>query len=500
MKIRVRFAPSPTGRLHVGNVRTALFNWLLARKTSGTFILRIEDTDADRSEAEYEKDLIKDLQWLGLDWDEGLEKGGDFGPYRQTDRFSLYRREAGRLLENGNAYYCFCSQDRLDADRQEQQEKGLPVKYAGHCRGLSPDEIKSRMDRGEKPTLRLMVREGEASFTDLVFGLLTVDLMEIGDFILLRSDGSSQYNFACVVDDSLMEVTHVIRGEGHLTNTFRQVLLYEYLGFPLPRFAHLSTILGPDGSKLSKRHGATSIGEFRERGYLPDTLINYLSLLGWTPPESAGEVLSVDEIIENFDLAQVNRSPAMFDMAKLNFISRTHLKRLSPDTLAEEVIPFLTAEGILPDVIDEEMREWIRQTVKILEKYADTSGDFSPLVRDLLSFDPEKGLADPEVQEIISIPESREVIRAFEKNLVSDPSPVVDFEVYKAAVVKIMNEQGIKGRSLFRPLRVALTAKASGPELEKIIEVVEKASELGLPIQTMSVRARVSAIASRLEK
>lgn len=500
MKTRVRFAPSPTGRLHVGNVRTALFNWLLARKTGGTFILRIEDTDADRSETEYEKDLIKDLRWLGLDWDEGLEKGGDFGPYRQTDRFSLYRREAGKLLENGNAYYCFCSQDRLDADRQEQQEKGLPVKYAGHCRGLSADEIKTRMDRGEKPTMRLRVREGEAGFTDLVFGSLTVDLMEIGDFILLRSDGSSQYNFACVVDDSLMEVTHVIRGEGHLTNTFRQVLLYEHLGFSLPRFAHLSTILGPDGSKLSKRHGATSIGEFRERGYLPGALINYLSLLGWTPPESVGEVLSVNEIIENFDLAQVNRSPATFDMAKLNFISRTHLKRLSPEVLAEEVIPFLSAEGILPDVIGEGIRDWIRQTVEILEKYADTSGDFPPLVRDLLSFDPEKGLADPEVQEIISIPESREVIRAFEKNLLSDPSPVVDFEVYKAAVVSIMKEQGIKGRSLFRPLRVALTAKASGPELEKIIEVVEKAAELGLPIQTMSVRDRVSAIASRLER
>ncbi len=500
MKTRVRFAPSPTGRLHVGNVRTALFNWLLARKTGGTFILRIEDTDADRSEAEYEKELIEDLKWLGLDWDEGLEKGGEFGPYRQTDRFDLYRKEAGRLLENGDAYYCFCSQERLDAERKEQQEKGLPVMYAGHCRDLSQDETKTRIEKGEKPTLRLKIREGAISFTDLVFGSVTVDLTEIGDFVLLRSDGTSQYNFACVVDDALMEVTHVIRGEGHLTNTFRQVLLYEYLGLPLPRFAHLSTILGPDGSKLSKRHGATSVGEFRERGYLPDALINYLSLLGWTPPESAGEVLSVKEIIDSFDLGRVNRSPATFDIAKLNFINRSHLKKLTPEVLADKVIPFLAAEGIMPAVIDGRVREWVSQVVEILGKYADTLGDFPGLVQDLLQFEPEESLADPEVQQIINEPESRVVIRAFEKNLLEDPSPVVDFEVYKGAVVKIMKEQGIKGKSLFRPLRVALTAKASGPELEKIIDVVEQAAELELPAPAISVRARVSAVAARLER
>lgn len=500
MNIRVRFAPSPTGKLHVGNVRTALFNWLFARKNGGTFILRIEDTDADRSEAEYEKELIEDLKWLGLDWDEGLGKRGDFGPYRQTDRFDLYKREAGRLLEKGDAYYCFCSRERLDSDRLEQQAKGLPIKYAGHCRNLTRDETEARLERGEKPTLRLRVVEGQISFTDLVFGPVTVDMAEIGDFVLLRSDGSSQYNFACVVDDSLMNITHVIRGEGHLTNTFRQVLLYKHLGFPLPEFAHLSTILGPDGSKLSKRHGATSIGEFRERGYLPGALINYLSLLGWTPPESEGEVLTADEIISSFDLGRVNKSPATFDTAKLNFISRSHLKKLAPDDLAGKVTPFLASAGILPEVGNEGVRVWIRQAVDILEKYADTLGDFPGLVRELLSFDPEAGLKDPEVREILADPESRIAIRAFEKNLLADPSPAVNFEVYKAAVVKIMKEQGIKGRSLFRPLRVALTAKASGPELEKIIEVVEKAAELNLPIPAVSVRARVTAVASRLEE
>ena len=498
MKTRVRFAPSPTGKLHVGNVRTALFNWLFARKNNGSFILRIEDTDADRSKAEYEKELMDDLQWLGLDWDEGLGQGGDFGPYRQTDRFGLYREQAARLLEEGNAYYCFCSQERLDADRQEQQDKGLPYKYAGHCRDLDPAEVESRMAAGEKPTLRLKVREGEVRFTDLVFGPVTVNLAEIGDFILLRSDGSSQYNFACVVDDALMEISHVIRGEGHLTNTFRQVLIYQYLGFPVPEFAHPSTILGPDGSKLSKRDGATSIGEFREKGYLPEALVNYLSLLGWTPPEDAGEVLSVAEIIENFDLTHVNKSPATFDSAKLNFVNRSHLKNLGAALLAEKIVPFLVADGILAEGDSGVAREWVGQAAEILEKYADTLGDFPGLVRDLLSFDPDAGLADPEVKTILAEPDAVTVIKAFEANLLADPAPSVDFEVYKSAVVKIMKEQGIKGKNLFRPLRVALTARASGPELEKIIEIVEKAAEPGFPAESVPVRERVSAVASRL--
>lgn len=500
METRVRFAPSPTGSLHVGNVRTALFNWLLARKTKGIFILRIEDTDADRSDSEYERELIEDLKWLGLDWDEGLDKGGDYGPYRQTDRFGIYQAEAARLLEDGRAYYCFCSQARLDEDRAEQQEKGLPIKYAGHCRGLSSEEVESRIENGEKPTLRLRVRPGDISFEDLVFGNVTIKSSEIGDFILLRSDGSPQYNFACVVDDALMKVSHVVRGEGHLTNTFRQVLLYESLGFSMPFFAHLSTILGPDGSKLSKRHGATSIGEFRESGYLPAALVNYLALLGWPPPETMGEVLSLEEITGSFNLDQVNRSPATFDQAKLKFINRSHMKKLSPDALAEQVIPFLCSGGIIPPGAGPDVMDWVRQAVELLEKYADTLGDFGGLIRDLLSFDPDKGLSDPEVQEIMAEPEAREVIRAFDSNLRDDPSPVVDFEVYKGAVVKIMKEQGIKGRSLFRPLRVALTARASGPELEKIVEIVERAPGLGLPMKTVPVRERVAAVAVRMGK
>lgn len=461
--------------------------------------MRIEDTDADRSESRYEKELIEDLEWLGLDWDEGLGKGGDFGPYRQTDRYDLYQRESSRLLEEGKAYYCFCSQERLDRDRAEQQEKGLPIKYAGHCRGLSPEEAEARIGNGERPTLRLKVREGDISFEDLVFGKVSVKTREIGDFILLRSDGSPQYNFACVVDDSLMKISHVVRGEGHLTNTFRQILLYESLEYEMPDFAHLSTILGPDGSKLSKRHGATSIGEFRRLGYLPQALVNYLSLLGWTPPNEGAEVLSVQEIVDSFDLGKVNRSPATFDQDKLNFINRSHMRDLPLEELAGLTAPFLSDAGIIPPDPGADAVTWVRKAVEILSKYADRLGDFPDLVAELLNFDPDEGLADPEVQKITSDPDARRVIREFASNLAADPAPRVDFEVYKRAVIKIMKELGIKGRNLFRPLRVALTARASGPELEKIIDIVEKAPELGLPVSTPSVRERVAAVAHRLD-
>lgn len=461
--------------------------------------MRIEDTDAERSEPEHEKALIRDLKWLGLDWDEGLGRAGDFGPYRQTDRYELYRKEAMKLLDEGKAYYCFCSQERLDADRTEQQAKGLPIRYAGHCRDLTPDEVKSRIEKGEKPTIRLRVREGEISFTDLVFGRVSIKAGEIGDFILLRSDGSPQYNFACVVDDFLMKISHVVRGEGHLTNTFRQLLLYESLSLRMPAFAHLSTILGPDGSKLSKRHGATSIGEFRDRGYLPEALINYLSLLGWTPPEKYGEVLAVEDIVQLFDLSRVNRSPATFDPDKLDFINRSHMRKLEKEELADKVLPFLRGGGVVPLNDSQELRDWVKGVVDLFEKYADKLSDFPKLLKDLLGFDPSQGLEDQEVREIIAEPEAKAVILAFAANLKNDPSPRVDFELYKRAVLRIMKEQGIKGRGLFRPLRVAMTAKGSGPELEKIIDIVEKAPDLDLPLPTVSIRERVSEVASRLE-
>ncbi|HEV8132347.1 MAG TPA: glutamate--tRNA ligase, partial [Acidobacteriota bacterium] len=257
-QIRVRFAPSPTGFLHVGNVRTALYNWLFARRNQGTFILRIEDTDAERSAREYENQLIGDLRWLQLDWEEGPDQGGPSGPYRQTERFDLYQRTAQKLLDEQKAYYCFCTPEELEKEREMQLAGGGQPRYSGKCRNIDPEEAQGRRHKGEPAAVRLKVRSGRVGFQDLVFDHIDVDCAVIGDPILLRSNGSPNYNFAVVVDDALMKISHVIRGDGHLSNTHRQILIYEALGWEIPKFAHLSTILGSDGAKLSKRHGATS--------------------------------------------------------------------------------------------------------------------------------------------------------------------------------------------------------------------------------------------------
>ncbi len=285
--MRVRFAPSPTGHLHVGNARTALFNWLLARGQNGTFILRIEDTDLERSTRASEQAILEDLRWMGLQWDEGVEAGGSYGPYRQTERMQSYVDHTNRLLAEGKGYYCFCSAETLEAHRKAQLAAGLPPKYAGTCRNIPLNEAKRRKESGEAAVVRLRVPEGRnVTFNDVVRGEVTFHTDVIGDPVLVRSDGIPAYNFAVVIDDALMKVTHVIRGEDHISNTPRQILLYEAYGYQPPAFAHLSLVMGPDHAPLSKRHGATSVKEFRDKGYLPEALVNYLALIGWSPGQN----------------------------------------------------------------------------------------------------------------------------------------------------------------------------------------------------------------------
>jgi len=492
MSVRVRFAPSPTGHLHVGNVRTALYNWLFARQKSGAFILRIEDTDLDRSEKRYEEQLMEDLRWLGLTWDEGVDAGGKHGPYRQTDRFDLYARYADQLLSSGKAYYCFCSVEELERDREAQLATGLPPHYKGTCRAIASEEARQRRNAGEEATLRLKIRDGIVRFNDLVFGALEVNCEEIGDFILLRSDGSAQYNFACVVDDACMEITHVIRGEGHISNTYRQILLYEALGLPLPRFAHLSTILGKDGAKLSKRHGATSIDEFRRQGYLPEALVNYLTLLGWAPQQDGQEILTPDELVKQFSLERVNRSPAVFDPDKLNWINRNHLKKADRARLAALALPYLRDAGLVPQESGAETDHWAADCVDFLLGHVDKLEDLPAQFQTTFSFDPEAGLASPEVQEILSQPGARDVVFAFAQYLTE--RDFVDFETYRDAVNTVKAKTGQKGKNLFHPIRVAVTAKASGPELEKLIPLLERGSRLSLPQQILSARDRVRVV------
>lgn len=498
MSVRVRFAPSPSGYLHVGNVRTALYNWLFACRKKGTFILRIEDTDVERSDKQYEEQLIDDLRWLGLEWHEGVAAGGGFGPYRQSERLSLYREYAERLLAEGRAYYCFCSSEELEEQRQRQLDAGEQPRYSGKCRAIPRQEAEGRRKSGESAALRLKVREGAITFQDVVFGPVRVDSAVIGDFILLRSDGSAQYNFAVVIDDLLMEITYVIRGEGHLSNTPRQVLVYEALGLQPPQFAHLSTILGKDGAKLSKRHGATSIQEFRQQGYLPEALLNYLALLGWAPREEGKEVLSPQQLIAEFDLFSVNRSPAVFDPDKLNWVNRAHLKRVEQERLIDLALPYLRSAGLIGETASPEIREWVGRVVDAVLNYLDKLEDLTRETRLIFQFEPARDLAGPEVQQVLAADGARAVMQAFFEQI--RPYESLDLETYKQAVAAVREATGQKGKNLFHPIRVALTGRSSGPELEKLIPVFEHGKHLDLPVKVLGARERVATVLEMLAK
>ncbi|MBC7188878.1 glutamate--tRNA ligase, partial [Candidatus Aerophobetes bacterium] len=352
MQIRVRFAPSPTGELHIGGVRTALFNWLFARHHGGRFILRIENTDIARSQEDFTKSIIENLKWLGLNWDEGPEVGGEYGPYFQLERLPIYREMAEKLLKEKRAYLCFCTPEELEAKKKKMREAGIAPVYDGRCRNLSPQEKRKFEEEGRKPAIRFRVeKKGQVEVKDLLRGNVRFDCRILGDFIILKSDGTPTFNFANVVDDALMRITHVIRGDDHLSNTPRQLLLYEALGFKPPVYAHLPMILGKDGSKLSKRHGATSITYYREKGYLPWALINYLALLGWSTVDSQ-QFFTKEELIEKFSLERVNRSPAIFDPQKLEWMNAEYIRKLSTEELARLLIPYLREKGWIGEEID----------------------------------------------------------------------------------------------------------------------------------------------------
>ncbi len=347
--VRVRFAPSPTGKLHIGGARTAIYNWAFARAMGGTFILRIDDTDPTRSTEENTQVILRAMRWLGLDWDEGPEVGGDYGPYAQTERLDLYREAAERLLAEGKAYPCFCTPEQLEADRKAAQERKDPFQgYQRRCRDIDPAEARARMDAGEPYTLRIKVPEGRGDVVidDAVHGKVVFDAKELDDFVIFRSDGTPTYNFATVVDDALMGITHVIRGDDHLSNTPRQVMVYEALGAPVPTFAHISMILGADGKKLSKRHGATSVEEYRDAGYLSDAFVNYLALLGWSL-DGETTVIPRDVLAREFSLERISKNPATFDPKKLDWMNAEYINAMDDATFTDEImLPQLEAAGI----------------------------------------------------------------------------------------------------------------------------------------------------------
>ena len=480
--MRVRFAPSPTGQLHVGNARTALFNWLLAHGKDGTFVLRVEDTDAERSTRESEQSILEDLRWLGLDWDEGPDVGGPHGPYRQSERLHLYASYANELLAGNHAYYCFCLPDKLDADRQADLAAGQPPKYHGTCRSISREEAESRIEAGERPVIRFRVPESEeVRFQDLVRGEVVFNTSVIGDPVIVRSDSRPQYNFAVVVDDALMEVTHVIRGEDHISNTPRQILLYQALGFTPPEFAHLSLVLGPDHTPLSKRHGATSVAEFRARGYLPEALVNYLALIGWSPRTDGGsgendaELLPVDEMARRFAIEDVGHSAGVFDIEKLAWMNRHYMKAAAPARLAAESLRYFTARGFITRRSDEAM-EFVSLILPMAVASVDRLEEIPDRLRFLFDFDPAAALATREVGEVIETAGARDVVLALADELRSIGR--LDREAFRAAATRVKQRTGQKGRALFHPIRVALTGEAGGPELDLAVPAIDRGAEL----------------------
>jgi glutamyl-tRNA synthetase/nondiscriminating glutamyl-tRNA synthetase len=475
--MRLRFAPSPTGHLHVGNARTALFNWLLARGRHATFILRIEDTDVERSTEVSERSILDDLRWLGLDWDEGLDAGGAHGPYRQSERLPVYREHAQRLIDREQAYYCFCTQEQLEADRAQALAVGQQPKYVGRCRRLDAGESKRRVEAGESAAIRFHVPSGpDVGFRDLVRGDVQFSRDVIGDPIIVRSDGHPAYNFAVVIDDALMEITDVIRGEDHISNTPRQLLFYDALGYAPPRFSHLSLVLGPDHTPLSKRHGATSVAEFRSRGILPEALVNYLALLGWSPGENI-EILAAQEMARRFAIEDVNKTAAVFDPEKLAWMNRHYLREAEPRRLAGLLVPFLRGAGFAED-LDDEGRRFVEERLVAMVAGAVNRLDEAPgRLAFLFAFDAVATANRPDIRQEFAEAPTQAVVRALVDVLGESPR-LIDRDSFRAVAARVRERSGQKGRALFHPIRVALTGQADGPELDLAVPALEAGAQL----------------------
>ncbi|NPV44197.1 MAG: glutamate--tRNA ligase [Firmicutes bacterium] len=472
--VRVRFAPSPTGHLHIGGARTALFNLLFARRHGGTFILRIEDTDLKRSSYESEEVIIRDLQWLGIDWDEGVVKGGEFGPYRSTERRHIYKEYVDKLLKEGKAYYCYCTPEELEEERKNLLKKGQMPRYMGKCRYLSPEEIKAFEEQGRKPVIRFKVPDDQLIVVDdMVRGKVEFDSSGIGDFVIVKSDGIPVYNFAVVIDDYLMKITHVIRGEEHLSNTPRQILIYDALGMEIPKFAHVSLILGKDRTKMSKRHGATWVEQYRDEGYLPEAIINFLALLGWSP-ESEQEIFSMEELCRQFSLDRVAKNPAVFDIDKLKWMNGYYIRNSSTERITEMAVPYLLKAGYIKERDAEERFSWLNDIVDAVKESLTVVSEVAEKTR--LFFEDFVNPEDDEAREVLKQDHIPHLIEVFREKV--NQAPEVDEGFLNRVFKEIQKETGIKGRKLFMPVRVLLTGQTHGPELGRILMILGKNSIL----------------------
>ncbi|TGK21016.1 glutamate--tRNA ligase [Leptospira fluminis] len=505
-EVRTRFAPSPTGFLHVGGARTALFNYLYAKAQGGKFLLRIEDTDQSRSTEESFKTILESLEWLGIEWDEGPSVGGPFGPYVQSERLSIYREYTEKLISEGKAYRCFCTQEELEAKKKQSEAMGIPYVYDGLHANMSEAEVQEKLKAGVPYSVRFKTPSKTLIFDDIIQGKVKFETKLIGDFIIVKSDGFPSYNYAVVVDDGLMRISHVIRGVGHLSNTPRQILIYEALGFPVPEFAHASEIVGMDGKKLSKRAGATSILAFRDLGYLPETFVNYMALLGWTSSDGQ-EYLRGETLKSIFDVHRCSKSPSTFDVfkkpkggeeevatnfssleqiaeamnpkSKLNWLSNKYIRELPIAQITEALVPFLTDRTDIPKEHKDPRNPELASIVDSVRVYLDNLRQAPDYVAEFFVSDIK--IAGEEAEEVLKQETAASVIREFYR-LLSESLPQND-EDYKTLMTQAGEATGQKGKTLYMPIRVATTGKAHGLELpilfpllgkEKLLKRIEK--------------------------
>lgn len=468
LPVRVRFAPSPTGHLHIGGARTALFNYLFARRHGGVFILRLEDTDAERSTEESVRMILSDLRWLGLDWDEGPGQGGEYGPYRQTERLAVYREYADRLRQSGHVYPCFCSAELLETKRQQAQAQGMTYKYDRTCRGIPAEQAQARIRAGEPHTLRVKIPDAGATLIrDLIRGKVVFENDVLDDFIAVRTSGLPTYNFAAVVDDAQMKITHVIRGDDHLSNTPRQILLYQALGEPLPEFAHVPMILGPDKTRLSKRHGATSVGAYALEGYLPEALLNYLALLGWAWDDKT-TIFSLPELIEKFSLEKVSKNPAVFDPAKLQWMNGVYIRNLPEEEYIQRALAELERVGALASSSALAERGLATRAAHLVRQNLRRLSELEPAVR---FFFGETVEIEPKALEKLRLaqaqPELFKTLHAQLGMLESFTHQGLE-EVFKG----LMDQYQLKFGDLVHPLRAAVTGRVNSPGIFEVLEVI----------------------------
>ena len=470
-EVRVRYAPSPTGHLHIGNARTALFNYLFARSQGGKFIIRIEDTDRKRNIEGGEQSQLNYLKWLGIDWDESVDVGGEYGPYRQSERNDIYKTYYEELLEKGLAYKCYCTEEELEKEREEQAARGEMPRYSGKCRNLTKEEQEKLEAEGRQPSIRFKVPQGEViSFNDIVKGEISFETDGIGDFVIVKKDGTPTYNFAVAVDDYLMKMTHVLRGEDHISNTPKQIMIYNAFGWDIPAFGHMTLIVNENRKKLSKRDESIIqfIEQYEELGYLPEALFNFITLLGWSPVGEE-ELFTKEQFIEIFDVNRLSKSPAVFDTHKLKWVNNQYVKKLDLDQVIELTVPHLQKAGKVSEELTGSEQEWVRKLISLYQEQLSYGAEIVELTELFFKDDIQYNREARTVLEEEQVPE---VLRVFAEKLEQLDSFTAD-EI-KASIKAVQKETGHKGKKLFMPIRVATTGQTHGPELPQSIELLGK--------------------------